>query len=151
MIVLDTTVLAFARGAEHPLKDPSVALLERVAMGELTATTTVEVVQEFAHVHARRGRGPAAAAAQARLLHRILTPLVTPTEDDLDVGLAIYAMGQVGCFDAVLAATARRLEATLVSADRGFATIDGLSYVDPASPTFLADLGIGFSDEPPAG
>ena len=61
------------------------------------------------------------------------------------------ASGGVGCFDAVLAATARRLGATLVSADRGFTTVEGLRYADLGSPNLLADLGIGSSDEAPAG
>ena len=62
MIVLDTTVLVYAKGADHPLRDPSRRLIAAVADRELQATTTVEVIQEFVHVRARR-RGRADAVA----------------------------------------------------------------------------------------
>lgn len=149
MIVVDTTLLVYAHGADHPLKAPSLELLDLVSRGELDATTTVEVVQEFAHVHGRRGRTRSEAVARARDVRQMLRPLLRPDEDDLDDGLTIYEAGRVGCFDAVLAATARRLGATLVSADGAFATVDGLDHLDPGSPTFLDDLGIGFSAEDP--
>ena len=150
MILLDTTVVVYAHGVEHRLTAPCDAVLAGAARGHLDATTTVEVVQEFAHVHARRGRTREAAVGHARDLRQLLSPLVAATEDDLAAGLDVYERGTLGCFDAVLAATAMRLGATLVSADRAFAGIDGLAHLDPGSPTFLADLGIGFSAEPPA-
>lgn len=65
MIVLDTTVLAYAVGAEHPLREPSRRLVAAIGDGRIAATTTVDVVQEFAHAYARR-RARAAAAAHAR-------------------------------------------------------------------------------------
>jgi predicted nucleic acid-binding protein len=149
VILLDTTVLVYAHGTDHPLKARCSDVLGAVSRGELEATTTVEVIQEFAYVYARRGRTRATAVARARDLRQMLTPLISPTEGDLDSGLGNYANGDIGCFDAVLAATARRLGATLVSADRAFAGIDGLSCLDPGSPTFLDELGIGFSGEEP--
>ena len=54
MIVLDTHVLAYAVGAEHPLRAPSRSVVAAIEAGTLRATTTVGVVQEFAHVRARR-------------------------------------------------------------------------------------------------
>jgi predicted nucleic acid-binding protein len=63
VIVLDTTVLAYAVGSEHPCR-ARIATLS-LAGGNVRATTTVEVLQEFAHVRARR-RGREDAAALAR-------------------------------------------------------------------------------------
>jgi predicted nucleic acid-binding protein len=65
VIVLDTTVLVYAVGAEHPLRAPSRGLVELVRDGSVLATTTLEVIQEFAHARARR-RPRADAAARAR-------------------------------------------------------------------------------------
>ncbi|MGO9322650.1 MAG: hypothetical protein ACLQBY_17865 [Solirubrobacteraceae bacterium] len=47
MIVLDTTVLVYAKGAQHPLREPSRRLIEAVTERELQATTTVKVIQEL--------------------------------------------------------------------------------------------------------
>ncbi|AGL26143.1 hypothetical protein J113_04715 [Mycobacterium tuberculosis CAS/NITR204] len=64
MIVLDTTVLVYAKGAEHPLRDPCRDLVAAIADERIAATTTAEVIQEFVHVRARRrDRSDAAALA----------------------------------------------------------------------------------------
>lgn len=49
MILIDTNVIMYAAGAAHPHKNPSVALLERVASGEVEATIDAEVLQEILH------------------------------------------------------------------------------------------------------
>ena len=133
MIVVDTTVLAYAVGEDHPLRDPCRRLLAAHADGSVEATTTVEVIQEFVHIRARRRTRPDA----VRLARRYMAAfsLLVTTPDDLDRGLDLFdAYPTVGAFDAVLAAVAidRRAEA-LVSADRAFASIPGLPFVDPAS------------------
>ncbi len=137
MIVLDTTVLAYAVGEEHPLREPCRRVLQAHANGHIEATTTVEVVQELVHVRARR-RDRADAVALGRRVAEAFALLVT-TEDDLDLGLALFERHpSLGAFDAVLAAVALRHSAeALVSADRAFADVPGLPWVDPASP----DLG----------
>ena len=62
MIVLDTTILVYAVGAEHPLRAPCRAVLESVRDDLVQAGTTVDVIQEFAHVRSRRRSRPEAAA-----------------------------------------------------------------------------------------
>ena len=94
-------------------------------------------------MHARRRRPRGQAVAHARAYVRILSPLLESTGDDLLAGLDLFeASPRLGAFDAVLAATVVREGAALVSADHAFAEIDGLRHLDPASPTFLDDLGI---------
>lgn len=135
MIVLDTTVLVYAIGGEHPLREPGRGLIEAIADDRIEATTTVEVIQEFVHVRARR-RGRSDAAERGRELLRLLGPLLTPGETELAVGLQLFAEHEgLGMFDAVLAATAMAAGAVgLVSADRAFAGVRGLSYLDLAGP-----------------
>jgi len=66
MIVLDTTVFVYAKGADHPLRDPCRELIAAIADERIEATTTAEVIGEFVHVRARRrGRGDAAALGRA--------------------------------------------------------------------------------------
>jgi predicted nucleic acid-binding protein len=140
VIVLDTTILVYAVGADHPLRAPCRTLLELVRDGEVRASTTVEVVQEFAHVRSRR-RPRAEAAARAREYALGLSPLTRPEEADLLDGLNLFEMsGDLGPFDAVLVTTAKRRGWALASADRSFGQVAGLLLLDPASATFLDDV-----------
>lgn len=141
MIFIDTTVLVYAVGADHPLRDPCRALVQAIQDGEVTATTTVEVVQELAHVRARR-RERRDAVSLARSYAALLAPLVAVDGGDLDAGLDLFERhSRLGAFDAVLAAVALRRGATaLVSADRGFGGVPDLRTLDPGAPDFLDDL-----------
>lgn len=125
MIVLDTTVLVYAVGAGHPLCEPCRDLIRAIAAGSLSATTTVEVLQEFTHVRARRlDRDDAARLTRDYL--DLLAPLLVVGENDLQEGLRLYTRSdRLGAFDAVLAATAGRANAAaIVSADAAFAEAD---------------------------
>lgn len=142
MIILDTTILAYAVGEEHPLRDPCRRLLETHADGRIEATTTVEVIQEFAHIRARRQTRPDA----VRLARRYMAAftLLATTPDDLDRALDLFEEHRtLGAFDAVLAAVALAHRAdALVSADRAFASIPGLSFVDPTTPDLARLIGV---------
>lgn len=141
MIVLDTTVLVYAVGADHSLRDPCRDLLRAVAEGLVSATTTVEVLQEFTHVRARR-RGREDAARLARDYLDLLAPLLVVGEDGLRDGLALYARAErLGAFDAVLAsASARANAAAVVSVDAAFAEAD-IAHVVPDAAGVAALLG----------
>ena len=58
-VYLDANIFIHAAGKEHPLKAPCLAVLAQVATGDLEASTSVEVLQEIAHVYRRRGHGEA--------------------------------------------------------------------------------------------
>lgn len=143
MIVLDTTVLVYAKGADHPLREPCRLLVEAVADGRLRATTTVEVIQEFAQMRARRC-GRADAAALALDYAELLAPLTTPTERCLAEGLALFERSErLGAFDAVLAAAAATLGAiALVSADEAFAELESVRHVIPDRAGVASLLGV---------
>lgn len=141
MIVVDTTILVYAIGDAHELRDPCRRLISAVGEGRIEATTTVEVIQELVHVRARR-RSRADAVAQGRSYATLLSPLVCPTADDLGEGLALFeAHGALGAFDAVLAAVAiARGADALVSADTAFGSVPGLRAVTPGSEELAAIL-----------
>jgi predicted nucleic acid-binding protein len=138
VIVIDTTVLAYAIGTEHPLKAPCRALLEAVTEGRVEATTTVEVIQEFVHVRARR-RDRGDAAERGRELARLFRPLLSLGDAELALGLQLFEQhGALGAFDAVLAAATKLSGAdALVSADRAFATVSGITHLDPGDPALV--------------
>lgn len=141
MIVLDTTVLIYAVGEEHPLRAPCQRLLVAHGEGRVDGATTVEAIQEFAHIRARR-RSRSDAVDAARAFASSLTMLMA-TPEDLDRGLGLFTDHPgLGSFDAVLAAVAMGHGAeALVSADIGFAAIPGLRWIDPATPAIESILG----------
>lgn len=132
MILLDTTVLVYAVGREHPLVEPARAIVEAVRDGRLRAHTTPEVIQEFAHVRSRRtSREEAASLAQA--CATAMAPLQVVNASHVMSGLSLWRhIPQLGSFDAVLAATALALDAELVSADQAFRFVPGLRWQDLA-------------------
>jgi uncharacterized protein len=137
MILLDTTVLVYSRGGEHPLRKPAEALLRSVGAAEVQASTTVEVLQEFAHVRARR-RDREDAARLTRDFATVLSPLTTVHADDLHAGLELFRQhAQLGAFDAVLAACAARTGQLLVTADAAIADVVGSGAIELADPALL--------------
>lgn len=135
MIVLDTTVLVYATGADHPLRTPCRNLVSAVAGGGVEATTTVEAIQEFVHVRARR-RTRADAAELGAAYADLLAPLLPVGRGELQAGLRLFqAHRSLGAFDAVLAAAAIAGGAELlVSADRAFAAVREVRAVAPGAP-----------------
>lgn len=140
MILLDTSVLVYAVGGEHPLREPCRRVLTAHGRRALECTTTVEVLQEFLHASGRRRPRVEAAALTRSYRHAFDLLLTEP--GDLVLGLDLYeAHPGLGAFDAVLAAVAlnRDLEA-LISADGDFAEVPGLRWLPPggavATPPF---------------
>lgn len=132
MIVLDTTVLVYAKGAEHQLRDPCRRLIELIVEGSIAATTTAQAIQEFVHVRARRRDRHDAARLGAEYAD-LLAPLLTGGAQELRSGLELYVrLERLGAFDAVLAATAIAVGASqIVSADRAFALVPWVFHVFP--------------------
>ena len=128
MIILDTTVLVYAVGDDHPLADTARSLMSQIRSGAVRAHTTPEVIQEFAHVRARR-RTRDDAVRLARAYAALLGPLQVVTAQNLASGLELWEEHpSIGSFDAALAAVAISLDAELVSADTGFAAVNGLRW-----------------------
>lgn len=138
MIVVDTTVLVYAVGAGHPLKEPCRELISsRID----SLTTTAGVIQEFVHVRSRRrSRSDAVALATAYL--RLFSPLLDVAEHAVPEALELLEKHpDLGAFDALLAAAARMATCeALVTADRSFSAIPGLTVVFPDSTGIAALL-----------
>lgn len=132
MIVVDTTVLVYAVGDDHDLAAPCRQLINAIGDGRLRATTTAEAIQEFVHVRARR-RTRRDAAALGRAYLDLLSPIMPVDERALTAGLRLFErLPALGSFDAVLAAATVLAGAqTLVSADKGFAGVHGLTWLQP--------------------
>lgn len=131
MIVLDTTVLVYAKGIDHEYRDPCRVLVAAVADGRVEATTSVEVIQELVHVRARR-RDRDDAAALGVAYAELLSPLMEVTRAHLERGLDLFRVtSKLGTFDSILAAACLANDASLVSADSAFAEVPSLHHVLP--------------------
>lgn len=135
MIVLDTNVLLYTVGTDHPLAHASERIVQAVGARTVQATTTVSAIEEFVHVRARR-RSREDATGLARRFASLLSPLLPVGEQELQRGLDLYERHpRLGAFDALLAAAALGAGAeALVSADRDFRAVEGLRFVELGSP-----------------
>ena len=132
MLTIDTNVLMYKSGGDHPLKAPCTRIISLIAEERIEAMTTPEAIQEFAHIYALR-RGRRAAVQRATEYAVLLAPLRLSEPEHLEAGLQLWVDNeQLGAFNAVLAAVALDTKyATIVSADRAFASVPGLTHVFP--------------------
>ncbi len=132
MILVDTNVIMYAAGADHPHKGPSVALLERVAGGEVEATIDAEVLQEILHRYRAIGRWDDGRRVFG--FTRQIFPAVVPvTANVLDRARRLLDSDlQIMARDALHAAVvmAEGLEA-VCSYDRDFDLIKGIVRTEP--------------------
>jgi uncharacterized protein len=128
----DTPVFLYALGVEHRYRAPCREIVRLAAAGRLLGDASVELVQEFVHVRARRreGRGEAAAAGREVSAMCRLHPLEA---DDLRLGLDLFEQsGRLQMREALHAATAlNRGIGLIVTTDRAFEGLPGLERVDP--------------------
>jgi predicted nucleic acid-binding protein len=116
--------------------------VEALVEGRIQGATTPGVIQEFAHVRARR-RGRRDAASLARDFAALLAPLLTAEAVHVREALTLFERHErLDAFDALLAATAVAAEPdALVSADPAFAAVPKLRHVAPGTSAFDALFG----------
>lgn len=129
---LDTSVFLYAVGSHHRYREPCRRILVGAGRGEFEAVVNIEVLQEYVHVRSRKGIERDAAALES-------TDIVSSCRVE-DVDMATFqvalrtfvATPAVGFRDALHAATAAsQLVDGVVSSDRGFDAVPGLTRYDP--------------------
>lgn len=130
--LMDTNIFLYARGGEHPYRDPCRVLLGQVRQARLQPTASVELVQEFLHVLLRRRIDRPTALEEAADVGRQCR-LQAFDRDTLRLAMRLMRENErVGPRDAVHAATALSHDIpVVVSADRVFDHVDGLRRLDP--------------------
>jgi hypothetical protein len=130
-LFLDTTVLLHAAGGTHPLREPSRSLVEQARSGALELHVSTEAIQEFLFHRLRRTHAVVAVldARDASAFCRVHAFDTSVLERSIDLVESTNLRGR----DAVHAATAQvQGFSEIVSADRDFDGIPGLTRVDPA-------------------
>lgn len=81
MILVDSNIVMYAAGSAHPHKTPSVALLERIAAGNIEAAIDAEVLQEILHRYRALNRW--ADGKRVFDLARQILPTVIPVTSEI--------------------------------------------------------------------
>ena len=134
MILVDSNILMYAAGSEHPCKQPSVAWLERVASGEIEATVDAEVLQEILHRYRALRRW--SEGRRVYDLTRTIFPVVLPIDSDvldrarstMDLHSGLMAR------DALHAAVVELHDLDgICSYDQDFDILEGLRRIQPSA------------------
>jgi predicted nucleic acid-binding protein len=81
LILIDANIFMYAAGAEHLHKTPSVAVLRRIALGEIDAAVDAAVLQEILHRYRAIRRWEEGREVYA--LARRIVPLVVAITDQV--------------------------------------------------------------------
>lgn len=131
---LDANIIMYAIGTDHPAKPGCVAVLKLVEAGAIQVVTNVEVFQELLHRYYSLGRSEVADQAFTNL--KTLCEQVLPVlESDLDRAYTILReQPRISIRDAIHAATMLNNGLhTIISADRHFDVIQGITRIDPST------------------
>ena len=77
IVFVDTSVLMYAAGGEHPLREPCRTIVDGIGRRSISAVTSIEVVQEILHRYLSIGRaaGGIALAEQTMDLFAPVLPI----------------------------------------------------------------------------
>lgn len=132
MKMVDANVFIYAVGGPGPYRESCQRFLRSLYKQSNEFLTNVEVLQEILHVLGRRGRRTEAAALVLDVM-RSLRSIIPIQAAEISAAIAILKeYPQISTRDAVHAAVVRLhgLEG-VVSADRGFDVIRGITRFDP--------------------
>ena len=132
MIFIDANVLMYAAGATHPHKAPSLALLARIARGEVDGATNAEVLQEILHRYRSIGRWEEGRRVYD-LTREIIVAVMPLTVETVDEARSLMdGHSELSARDAVHAAFCRVTGAQAIcSYDRDFDRVPGLRRLEP--------------------
>jgi predicted nucleic acid-binding protein len=140
-VFVDTAVLMYAGGANHPLRAPCLSFLSLVVEAEIPAVTSVEVVQEILHRFTAI-RLPDTGAAMAEETLDLFAPVLPVTHAVMQrMPELTRRYPTLVARDLVHVATcAEEGVRLIVSIDRGFDAVVEVTRVDPADEQAIAAL-----------
>lgn len=137
-VFIDTSVIMYAAGSEHPHRAACRSVLERVADGSLDAVTSTEVVQEILHRFARGRRD--VGERMARGVLELFGELISVDRPTILGTVTLFSEhAQLPARDALHVATClSRAIGEIVSVDTHFDAVTVVRRIEPAE---LADRG----------
>ncbi len=140
-VLLDANIFLHAVGGDPVLRPACQRVVADLAAGRLTGEASSLMIEEVVHVRHRRSGDRALAAGDGRAAAALLV-LHSVGEEEVHAALEAFTDHQrMEARDAIHVAIARRHGlTTILSTDRAFDGIDGLSRVDPADHAAVAAL-----------
>jgi uncharacterized protein len=133
-VFIDTAVVMYANGSDHPLREACRSIMTRIGDGELEATTSSEVVQEILHrfVSLRR---PEIGIAMVQLTMEVFAPVLPITHALMRRVPELAARyPSLSARDLVHVATCiHEGISEIITPDRGFDQVVELRRIDPMS------------------
>ena len=130
-VLIDSVIVATALGDESALRESCRRIVAAVSGDIIRGYASVEMVQELVHHRLRRTGNSDIAAADGRDASAMCT-LLTFDREVLNLSLELIERTAIRGRDAVHAATALAYGIdTIVSPDRAFDGIPGITRVDP--------------------
>ena len=131
---LDTNIIMYAVGKDHPYRQPCRAALEQVERDEIDVVTSVEVLQEVLHRYYSLNR-PDLAELAYRSLEKDCEQILPVNKADLDRAFDLLKIHpDIRCRDAVHAAVMLNNGLThILSTDTHFDHIAGITRVEPGT------------------
>jgi len=135
---LDVNIPMYAAGADHPLKAPCAAMLQRVVDGEVTIVIDAEIIQEVLHRYGSLQRWEVAKTVSESLF--TLASAVFPVgEAEMRRTLQLfeqYAPAGIRARDLLHVAVMQENGLTkIISTDAHFDGIQGITRLHPADLT----------------
>ena len=132
MKLVDTNVFIYSAGAPHPYKDSCRQLIQLLGEGEMDGNIDIEVPQELMHFYHSKRRTQEATISAVEALRMFTNPIVVTGATMLMAADILTRCPHLQSRDAVHAAVVleHNLEG-IISTDRGFDNIPGLTRFDP--------------------
>lgn len=129
---IDTSVIMYAGGVEHPHRAACRRVLEGVADGSIEAVTSTEVVQEILHRFARGRRD--VGQRMARSVLDLFDELIPIDRQSIAAAVSLYADHPQLCTrDALHVATCvNSAIGEIVSVDSGFDAVGEVRRIEPS-------------------
>lgn len=139
----DTVVFVYAFGGEHQYREPCREIVAMAGRSELRGEASVDLLQEFMHQRLRRTGDRRLAASQARQV-ATLCALHEVRSEDLGRAIDLFERSpSLNARDAVFVALMRDREIpAILSPDRDFDDVEGLTRVDPADRDAVRALAL---------
>lgn len=133
--LVDTNIFLYARGQDHPYREPCRAVLRAAGDTRIILESSVELGQEFAHVLLRRGIDRASALEEVDEVRGQCRIHAFDAQVLARTSALLREFETLGVRDAVHLATALQAGITrILSTDRAFDHIPSVQRVDPAAP-----------------
>ena len=131
-VFVDSNIPMFVAGRDHPYKEPSTAFLKKVAVGDISAVSDVEVLQEILYRYYHTGEIQQGFQVFETFLQTI--PQIHPVrlEDLLKAKQLLSEHPDIQPRDAIHAAVMLRTGVkTIASYDHHFDDLKGINRLEP--------------------